>query len=378
MKKEFRNVFKKEGEVSYFSPGRVNLIGEHIDYNGGHVLPCALSIGTMGVFAKNSKRTVRLFSQGFSKEIYSFEIDNLIKEEKSWSIYIKGIIFFFDKIKRLESGFDLLISSNLPIGSGLSSSASVEMLIAKYLNDEFSYNLTPLQLVQIAKKVENEYVGVSSGIMDQFAVTFSKENGAVLLDCNTLDYSYVALQLKEYYLVVANTKKVRRLEDSKYNERVSECTEALKILNKNGISGGTLCEISSSHLLEIKKLLPDTLYKRVKHCISEEERTLKAKQYLNSGNIVGFAQLLNESHASLRDDYLVSCFELDTLVDLINSNGGIGARMTGAGFGGCTVSIIPQDLYEKVVQTVSEQYLKKVGYLPEFYLVKPSEGVHKL
>lgn len=375
LKHQFKQIFNKDEGNTYFSPGRVNLIGEHIDYNGGSVLPTAISFGSYGVAAKRDDDLIRIYSQGFSSEIHTLKIGTYKKDnDHQWMDYIKGVLAIFaSEGIHLKVGFDLYIESDLPIGAGLSSSASIELLIATIINTEYHLNLSRKTLVSIGKKVENEFIGVNSGIMDQFAVAFGKKNQAILLNTETLDFQHIPLHLAPYQLVIINTNKKRTLADSKYNERYMECQEALSIL-KSRYQVKHLCAVTLTELEVAKQFLPKTIYQRAKHVITEQQRTLDAVDALKQNDIKRFGQLLNASHRSLRDDYEVTGIELDTLVEAAQTAGALGARMTGAGFGGCVVALIHQEQIDQFVESVQKTYTVKIGYAPSFYPVEAVDG----
>lgn len=375
----FNNVFSNTNHSVYFSPGRVNLIGEHIDYNGGFVFPAAISYGTYGVASLNETQNINIYSKGFSKMVDTFSLNDLSKKDSDGYLsYIKGI-FYTLKMKGIHivKGLDIYIESTLPTSSGLSSSASLEMLIIYILNDIYKLNLTTLDMVNISKETENKYVGVHSGIMDQFAVGFGKYNHAILLDTQTLFYEHIPFDLKNYRLLIINSNKPRQLAASKYNERFGECQETLQILKKH-FSIEHLCELEVSDLPQIKALLSDTLYRRIKHCITEQTRVIQSKKALIKGDILSFGNAMNLSHESLRYDYEVSVDELDTIVDVARNSGAIGARMTGAGFGGCAIAIVEDKFANHVKEKILTTYQQKFSMDASIYEVEISSGTHKL
>jgi len=363
----------------YFSPGRVNLIGEHIDYNGGFVLPCALSLGNFGAFVRRNDRTIRLYSENFTGAgIVVTALDDLrYRREDNWANYAKGVVR--EMLSRgcvMNGGFDAVVYGNLPNASGLSSSASIELLFAAYLNDAFDLGFTRPELAVLCKKVENEYIGVNCGIMDQFVVANGVKNHALLLDCSTLEFTAVPLRLGEFAIVVCNSKVKRGLVDSKYNERRRECDEALAILQRS-VPIENLCDLDIPAFERFRgPLTADVLFRRVRHAVTENARTKAAHRQLESGDLVGFGKAMTASHVSLRDDYEVSCPELDKLVELACENGAIGARMTGAGFGGCTVNIVPKGLIPVFKSAIVEGYYKAFGLMTEIYVAEPADGVH--
>ena len=372
----------KQGVRVFFSPGRVNLIGEHTDYNGGHVFPCALSFGTYGAIALRDDKVVRMYSENFDdKGIISFDIENLKNDkEHDWANYPKGVI---DVLRKhgydVNKGFDMVVYGNIPNGAGLSSSASLELLMAVMMNDIYDFNIDRVELVKYCQEAENDFIGVNCGIMDQFAIGMGKDSSAILLDCNTLDYKYSNVNLKDEVIVIANTNKRRGLADSKYNERRGECEEALKEL-QGELKINALGELTEDEFEQSKHLIKnDVRAKRAKHAVYENQRTLKAVKALENNDIDTFGKLMNESHNSLRDDYEVTGKELDTLVDLASKQEGtIGSRMTGAGFGGCTVSIVKKPMVEKFIENVGKEYKEKIGYDADFYVANIGSGTREI
>lgn len=380
--KRFKEVFQQNAEKSYFSPGRVNLIGEHTDYNGGNVFPCALTIGTYGVASLRKDNTIRMYSENFQDQgVVEFSLDDLTySKAHDWANYPKGVIAFLRKeAHHIEQGMDIYFNGNIPNGAGLSSSASIEVLTAFMMKELFQLEISMINLVKLCQKVENEFMGVNSGIMDQFAVAMGKKDQAILLDTNTLEYRYSPVLLEKASLVVSNTNKKRGLADSKYNERRAECEEALKRL-QTVLPISSLGEIDSETFGKYQHVIEDdVLIKRAKHAVTENERTLLAVKALESNEIEEFGKLMNASHESLKEDYEVTGIELDTLVELARKvSGTIGSRMTGAGFGGCTVSIVQNDAIERFIQEVGTSYEEIIGYKAEFYVVSIGDGVHKL
>ena len=381
--KKFNEKFGYENDVRvFFSPGRVNLIGEHTDYNGGHVFPCALSFGTYGAISQRNDKIVRMYSENFEdKGIISFEIDNLKNEEEhDWANYPKGVI---DVLRKhgydVNQGFDMVVYGNIPNGAGLSSSASLELLMAVMMNDIHQFNIDRVELVKYCQEAENNFIGVNCGIMDQFSIGMGQDSSAILLDCNTLDYKYSTVDLKDEVIVIANTNKRRGLADSKYNERRSECEEALKELQTE-LKISTLGELTEDEFEKNKHLIKsDIRAKRAKHAVYENQRTLKAVKALEDNDIETFGKLMNQSHNSLRDDYEVTGKELDTLVDLASKHEGtVGARMTGAGFGGCTVSIVKRNNVDDFINNVGKQYKEIIGYDADFYVENIGAGTREI
>ena len=382
LEQKFKEVFGKDAEQQFFAPGRVNLIGEHTDYNGGNVFPCAIDRGTYGLVSKRADRTFRMYSENFADlGVMEFTLDELVNDKKhDWANYPKGVIkMFVEEGFKIDSGFDFLVSGNIPNGAGLSSSASIEMLTGIVLKDLFHLSIDPIAMALLGKKVENLFIGVNSGIMDQFAVAMGKKDHAILLDCNTLKYDYVPVVLKDEVIVIANTNKRRGLADSKYNERRAECDEALAELQTK-LPIKALGELSIEEFEANKDLIKSPIrQKRAKHAVYENQRTLKAQKELSAGNLTEFGKLMNQSHISLRDDYEVTGVELDTLAALAwEQPGVVGSRMTGAGFGGCTVSIVKKDKVDDFIKNVGEAYKNKIGYAADFYIAAVSEGARKL
>ncbi|WP_294725296.1 galactokinase [uncultured Fusobacterium sp.] len=381
---DFKTLYKYEGEVKvFFSPGRVNLIGEHTDYNGGFVFPCALDFGTYAVAVKRNDNIFRMYSKNFENlGVIEFSLDRLINEpQDDWANYPKGVIkTFLETGFNINSGFDVLFYGNIPNGAGLSSSASIELATSVILKDLFNLDVDMVSMVKLSQKAENKFIGVNCGIMDQFAIGMGKKDNAILLDCNTLNYQYAPVVLNGASIVIANTNKKRGLADSKYNERRGSCEAAVKVLNENGIDIKYLGELSIERFNEIKHLITDEeQLKRATHAVTENERTKVAVEKLNAGDIEAFGQLMNQSHISLRDDYEVTGFELDSLVEAAwEAEGVIGARMTGAGFGGCTVSIVKDEYIESFKKSVGEKYTAKTGLVADFYVAKIGDGSRKL
>nr|WP_307774707.1 galactokinase [uncultured Cetobacterium sp.] len=384
--KNFKNIFSYENNIlveTFFAPGRVNLIGEHIDYNGGKVFPCALDFGTYAIVKKREDNLFRMFSENFKDlGIIEFNLDNLILEKKhDWANYPKGVIkTFLDDDYKITSGFDVLFFGNIPNGAGLSSSASIEVLTGVILKSLFNLNLNMVKLVQLCQKAENNFIGVNCGIMDQFSIGLGKENCAILLDCNTLEYSYAPFMLQDISIVIANTNKRRGLGDSKYNERRASCDKALEDLKNEGVKITALCDMNLDTFENVKKYIQsDEAIPRVRHAVSENIRVLDALKALNNNDIEKFGVLMNQSHISLRDNYEVTGLELDSLVEAAwEEDGVIGSRMTGAGFGGCTVSLVKNESIDNFINNVGKKYFERTGLKADFYIATPGEGARKL
>ncbi len=382
LKNYFEKIFNIPSGNQYFSPGRINLIGEHTDYNGGFVLPCAITFGTYGLIRKRQDKKVRLYSLNF-KEVGLIELDLLHLEynrNHSWTNYVKGMIkYMSEENLNINSGFDILVYGNIPNGAGLSSSASLEMLIGVILKEEFSFNIDKKTLALTGKRVENEYIGLNSGIMDQFAIAFGKKNSAIILDCNTLYYEYVDIDLKDNVIVIMNTNKRRELADSKYNERRSQCEKALLKL-QSVIKINNLCDLTLEEFNKYKYVIKNPIEeKRALHAISENERTKKATELLKYDDLKSFGQLMNKSHISLRDNYEVTGKELDVLAESSwKQKGCLGARMTGAGFGGCAIAIVSKKDLDLFLENVSKDYKNAIGYEASIYVASIGQGSTKL
>ena len=378
--KDFKEIFKYNGEVkTFFSPGRVNLIGEHTDYNGGFVFPCALDFGTYAVVKKREDKIFRMYSKNFENlGIIEFNLDNLVYDKKDdWGNYPKGVVkTFLDRNYKIDSGFDVLFLGNIPNGAGLSSSASIEVLTAVILKDLFKLDVDMVEMVKMCQVAENKFIGVNSGIMDQFAVGMGKKDNAILLDCNTLKYEYVPVKLKNMSIVIANTNKKRGLADSKYNVRRNSCEEAVKVLNKNGVNIKYLGELTVAEFEKVKHYITDEeQLKRATHAVTENERAKVAVEFLKKDDIAEFGKLMNKSHISLRDDYEVTGLELDSLVEAAwEEKGTVGSRMTGAGFGGCTVSIVENDYVDSFIKNIGKKYREKTGLEASFYIANIGDG----
>ncbi len=376
----FEKTFGKKDDVkAYFAPGRVNLIGEHTDYNGGHVFPCALTIGTYAAVAKRDDRMVQFYSVNQDRfGVYGVSLDDIETPEAKagWTNYPIGVIWAFAKRGfKLDKGFNMVINGNIPNGSGLSSSASLEVLTGFILRDFYGFDVTNQDIALIGQYSENNYNGCNCGIMDQFASAMGKENNAIFLDTADLSYEYAPIKLDGAKIVIANTNKKHKLTDSQYNARRSMCEEALAILQKTVDIKG-LGDLSIEEFEAHKDVLTDPdMQRKAKHAVYENQRTIEAVKALKAGDIEHFGELMRQSHESLRDDYDVTGIELDTLAEEAwKIPGVIGSRMTGGGFGGCTVSIVKDEAVENFKKTVGENYLKKIGYEATFYTVEIGGG----
>lgn len=377
--KKFEEVFgDSKGAGVYFAPGRVNLIGEHTDYNGGHVFPCALTIGTYAVARLRDDDKLCLFSMNFEEDGVgeSRLADIETKKDGDWRNYPKGIVWAFGKKGyKVDKGLDILYFGNIPNGSGLSSSASIEVLTGFILKELFGFEVTNQDLALIGQFSENQYNGVNCGIMDQFAIAMGRKDCAIFLDTADLSYEYAPIVLKGAKIVILNTNKKRGLGDSKYNERRSECEAALAALQTK-LSIKSLGELTEEEFEANKELIGDPVkIKRAKHAVYENQRTIKAVKALKDNDLELFGKLMIASHDSLRDDYEVTGIELDTLVaEALKQQGVIGARMTGAGFGGCAVSIVKEEAVPAFIENVGKAYKEKIGYAADFYVVEIGDG----
>ncbi|KGH67268.1 galactokinase [Oenococcus oeni IOEB_9304] len=376
--KEFKEQFKKTAEKVFFSPGRINLIGEHTDYNGGNVFPCAISIGTFGVYGYRDDQTIRMYSANIPDQgVVSFQLNDLeYHKEDGWTNYLRGVLAsLVSRDYKINHGFDLFIHGNLPDGAGLSSSASIELLMGTILKNVFSLDVSQLDLVKIGQEVENKYIGVNSGIMDQFAVGMGRAEQAILLDTNTMKYEYAPVKLGDNVIVIMSTNKRRELQDSKYNERRSQCEEALKRLQTK-LAIKSLGDLSIEAFDQASYLInDDILIRRARHAVFENQRTLRAFDALKNNDLTTFGQLVDASHVSLHFDYEVTGKELDTLVEAAWKQPGVlGARMIGAGFGGCAIAIVGKDYVDDFKTKVGKSYQEKIGYPADFYIAKISDG----
>lgn len=372
---KFFDTYAKEPSATYFTPGRVNLIGEHIDYNGGLVLPCAITLGTWLAIAPNDDQVIRFKSLNFPEETEIPLQDSYTKDGSGWHNYPLGIFNEVLKDNAIEHGFDLLYNGNIPVGSGLSSSASIEVVTAYALTNFLGLRYELLELVKMAKRVENEFIGLNSGIMDQFAVAFGEKDKAIVLNCDTLDYQIVDCDLGDHVLTIINTKKPRGLAESKYNERVAECQAALRALNTE-IKINNLCELTYEQFtLYSHLIMSPTILKRATHVIKENDRVNLAAKALSEGHLEAFGTLMYASHESLKDLYEVSGIELDTVVEFCSTYADVtGARMTGAGFGGCAIAIVKKDAVEDFRAKLIPFYAERIGYPCEVYVSEIGGG----
>ena len=377
--KKFGEVYgTTEGARAFFAPGRVNLIGEHTDYNGGHVFPCALTIGTYAVARKRNDRKLRFFSMNFEHlGIIESSLDELKPmKEAGWTNYPKGVMWAFgERGMHLDCGLDILLNGNIPNGSGLSSSASVEVVTGFILKSLYGFDVSNQDLALIGQFSENNFNGVNCGIMDQFAIAMGKKDNAIFLDTATLEYEYAPVKLQGAKIVISCSNKKRGLGSSKYNERRSECEMALSEI-QSGMGIETLGDLTEEQFESVKMAIKDEdRRKRAKHAVYENQRTIKAVEALKANDIALLGKLMNESHVSLRDDYEVTGEELDTLVEAAwKIDGVIGSRMTGAGFGGCTVSIVKDEAVDRFIDQVGKTYKETIGYAADFYVVEIGSG----
>ncbi|CBL50859.1 galactokinase [Lactobacillus crispatus] len=380
--KEYKTTFGEKGKDVFFSPGRINVIGEHTDYNGGHVFPAAISLGVYGIYGPREDKKVRLFSGNVDGDIVEFDIDDTTveKDDRFWANYFKGMITYLrEKYDNIDHGFNLYIKANLPSGSGLSSSAAIEMLMGIILKDEFNLDVDRIALAKMGQRTENEFVGLNSGIMDQFACIMGKKDSAIFLDCNTLDYEYKPLALGDYEIIIMATNKPHTLADSAYNDRVRECHDAVKKLQAK-LDIKTLGELDNDTFDEYAYLINnETEIKRARHAVSENQRTLRATNAMQDGDLEKLGRLIDASHVSLHYDYEVTGQELDTLAEASWAQPGVlGARMIGGGFGGSAIAIVKKDQAEAFKKNVGKIYRDKVGYDSSFYDAEIVDGTKRI
>ena len=380
--KEYETTFGEKGKDVFFSPGRINVIGEHTDYNGGHVFPAAISLGVYGIYGPREDKKVRLFSGNVDGDIVEFDIDDTTveKDDRFWTNYFKGMIAYLrEKYDNIDHGFNLYIKANLPSGSGLSSSAAIEMLMGIILKDEFNLDVDRIALAKMGQRTENEFVGLNSGIMDQFACIMGKKDSAIFLDCNTLDYEYKPLALGDYEIIIMATNKPHTLADSAYNDRVRECHDAVKKLQAK-LDIKTLGELDNDTFDEYAYLINnETEIKRARHAVSENQRTLRATKAMQDGDLEKLGRLIDASHVSLHYDYEVTGQELDTLAEASWAQPGVlGARMIGGGFGGSAIAIVKKDQAEEFKKNVGKIYRDKIGYDASFYDAEIVDGTKRI
>lgn len=380
LKEVFKNIFHEDFERVFFAPGRINLIGEHIDYNGGHVFPAALTFGTYALVRRRTDRQCRFYSMNFPEAgVFTVPLGELdYQDAHGWVNYPKAMLRYMLDGREPSFGLDFLYFGDIPNGAGLSSSASIELVTAVALNAVYDLNFDQLDLVKFGQRAENEYIRVNSGIMDQYAVGMGKKNQAMLLDCDTLECTYAPFEFEDVLVVIMNTNKRRELADSKYNERRKECDTALEVLNQE-LNIRALCDLDSDTLEERQVRFEDeTIYRRARHVVSENERTREALRALQAGDVHRFGELMNASHRSLDKDYDVTGVELNTLVESAWRHGAIGARMTGAGFGGCAIALVREHEIPRFIDEVTADYERQIGYAPTCYVASIGEGAHEI
>lgn len=381
--RDFKDIFDvDDGIACFFAPGRINLIGEHLDYNGGYVFPAAISYGTYAVVRERDDGLFRFYSNNLPEQsVISCRLDELAYDQADdWANFPKGILYYLRENGAVfDQGFDVLYEGDIPNGAGLSSSASLEMVTGVMVNELYHLDKDMLDLVQLGKRVENEYIGVNSGIMDQFAIGFGKEDRVILLDCNTLEYEYARVDLEDYIIMIMHTNKQRALSESKYNERRSECEAALSDL-QNVVSIEELCALSPEQFeLHKSAISSDVARMRAEHAVYEHARTKEAFAKLNAGDLKAFGSLMNDSHRSLKVLYEVTGIELDTIVAAAcEQEGVLGARMTGAGFGGCAIALVDKKHTASFKENVNKLYKAKIGYDAHFYEATIADGAKKL
>lgn len=379
LQKKFTEIFGSDGEAKvYFAPGRVNLIGEHIDYSGGHVFPCALTLGTYGVARRRQDDKLRFYSMNYPEEGVQ---ESTIREytpgdEKNWTNYPLGVMWAFqEKGMKLSSGLDLLIYGDLPGGAGLSSSASLEVLTGFILRDLYGFEVTNQELAVLGQRAENEFCGVNCGIMDQFAVAMGKKDQGIYLNTSDLSYEYIPVKSSGVKIVIANSNKKHSLNESKYNERREECEKALEELQM-AIGINHLCDLDEAAFDAYQVMIKDeTRRKRAHHAVYENSRTRKAAEALKENDMERFGELMNESHRSMSEDYEVTGEEMDALVEAAwKQKGVLGSRMTGGGFGGSTVSIVKEECLEAFIENTGKEYTERTGLIADFYVVEIGTG----
>lgn len=379
---QFKSLMNRQDNPRvFYAPGRVNLIGEHIDYNGGLVFPAAISIGTYGLVLKRNDRQIHLYSNNYPDDgLFQIDLDHLIFDPThGWTNYVKGILdALIKKGHKIETGFDLLVDGNLPTASGLSSSASLEVLVAYIAKTLFNLTITRTELAVLSQDVENNYMGMHCGIMDQLIIARGVKDKALLMNTATLEVEENNAVFEGYQWIIMNTKYQRKTTDSKYNQRRSECEMALSHL-KSKFNIEYLCDISIENLGKVRSVIKDDLiFRRAKHVISEQNRVIQSKIAMDQKDVHSFANLLNQSHQSLKEDFEVTGFHLDTLCEAARANGALGARVTGAGFGGCAIALVKSNQVKKMEETVRHIYFEKTQLEAEFYEVTFEDGVHEV
>ena len=374
--KTFQEIFGEGGDIRCFhAPGRVNIIGEHTDYNGGYVLPCAINMGTTALIRLRNDNLIRLASCNFDLTV-DVDVNNITYDKShDWANYPKGMVHLLREAGHDICGFEVLFYGNLPNGAGLSSSASIEVVMGTALRGIFNLNIEPIELAKLAQQCENEFIGVNCGIMDQFVVAMGQRDAAIFLQCDTLKYRVVPLNLGDYRFIIMNTNKRRTLAHSKYNERRGQCEAAVAALN-NEMNIKNLTDVDMAAFETYAHLIKDeTIRKRARHVITENQRVLDATAALDAGNLCALGKLMAASHTSLRDDYEVTGIELDTIVEeAMKIPDTLGARMTGAGFGGCAIALVNQSSIAHFIDIVGKNYESKIGYPPAFYVAETGDG----
>jgi len=381
IRSKFEEVFRAGGEELTFvrAPGRVNLIGEHTDYNDGFVLPMAIDREIISAFQPRSDRLVSLYSYNFSSSC-QFSLDEIAYEEKeSWANYVKGVIYLFRERGIALRGMNMVLEGDISLGAGLSSSAAMEVVTALSLQSLNHFEWEPVETIKLCQRAENEFVGVNCGIMDQFVSLLGKRDKALFLDCRTLDYQLIPLPGEELKIVVCNTRVKRGLADSGYNKRREECEEGVSSLKKHLPHIKALRDVKETDFERYKGFLPGVIKKRCRHIIGENQRVLQSVSALEKNDFRKFGQLMNESHRSMRDEYEISCPELDLMVEIAwETEGVLGARMTGGGFGGCTVNLVEEKKVAEFKERISRRYREKTGISPEIYICRAEDGAGRI
>lgn len=376
---QFQTIYNQQPDAIFFCPGRVNLIGEHIDYNGGKVMPCAITRGTYVAVRRNTEAQFNFHAINFPEHA-SFPLQSSYsKTGREWYNYPLGIIDYFLQQGHMLSGIDFLFYGNLPVGSGLSSSASIEVLTGYVLSELFQLEISKTEIAILSKETENSFIGMNCGIMDQFAVAMGEKGQAILLNCDTLEYNYIPFEIGDYVLAVINSRKERKLTESKYNERFAECHRALQLLQTT-LDINNLCDIDTPTLEANLSVIDDIhLEKRVLHVVTENERVKQAAEVLRAGDLARFGELMYASHKSLRELYEVSGKELDAIVEFCAEyENCIGARMTGAGFGGCAIALVKRESFNDFAEKLSQYYTEQIGYSPEVFASEIGDGVQRV
>ncbi len=378
LKAVYESKFGAPAEFAVRAPGRVNLIGEHTDYNDGYVFPCALDFNVTILGSPRNDNTVRAYSVTFD-EMCEFSLNNLSVRDKAWCNYVKGVGYVLQPEGYHLKGMDILIAGNVPLGSGLSSSAAMEVASCLAYETAGGFDIDPVKRALIGQRAEREYVGVQCGIMDQFISSLGRKSHALFIDTRTLGYEAVPLPESGVSIVIGNTNKPRQLVGSEYNDRRNECYRARDVIRKDLPRVKELRDVTSEELERYAPQMDEKAYKRARHVISEDERVLESISALKSGDVKRFGELMNQSHDSLRDDYKVSCRELDVMVEAARKvKGTLGSRMTGAGFGGCTVSLVKDESVERFQKEVGEEYVKLTNLKPDFFVCKASDGARRI